>query len=446
MLVKTDSTRQRLSRRAFLRGLGVSAGFLPLLDAERALAATPGGFPKRLVTVTWTNGICQSAFFPASDNDPVSNQVLQPLAPLKAKVLVAAGLDYKQMIDTGHHYDGHFSYPVIFTGTYKNTGGQNCTSDGPSLDQTVSDAIAKQVSLPLPLLNVAVSGNSTSYRSAGQRNSGESNPQRLFDSLFASSTMPLDKLIALRARKKSVIDFVKQELTDFQARMGKDDRAKIEGHLASMRQLETQLGADSKTCPAPTTNATSKEFQDVIKAMCDIAAMAMRCDLTRVVSMVWGANDGNGPGSFPFLNVTADYHGVAHEGPDAYAQKIKIDRWYYTQVANLATQLDATTEGAETALDHSVIAVANGMNEGSRHFVGGLPFVLIGSAGGYFGTGRVVRLGSWAAKSGEYWKSESGVPHNKLLATLSNAMDVPVTSYGNGYAGTLDQLAAPKAL
>jgi hypothetical protein len=51
---------ERFSRRALLSGLGVSGAMLPLLNAERALAATPTGFPKRLVTVTWTNGIIEN--------------------------------------------------------------------------------------------------------------------------------------------------------------------------------------------------------------------------------------------------------------------------------------------------------------------------------------------------------------------------------------------------
>ena len=49
---------QRFSRRALLSGLGASAAMLPLLHAERALGATTAaGFPKRLVTVAWTNGV-----------------------------------------------------------------------------------------------------------------------------------------------------------------------------------------------------------------------------------------------------------------------------------------------------------------------------------------------------------------------------------------------------
>ena len=68
------------------------------------------------------------------------------------KVTMVAGLDYKTMLDGGHTYDGHFSFPTMFTGTYKNLGGQNSTASGASIDQVVSDAVAKTVNLPVPLV------------------------------------------------------------------------------------------------------------------------------------------------------------------------------------------------------------------------------------------------------------------------------------------------------
>ncbi len=129
-LIQTSKTQRAFSRRALLGTLGLSAAFLPLIGAERARAAGASGFPKRLVTVTWGHGVCQSLFYPSDDS--VTSEILAPLAPVAPKVLLAAGVDYKMMLEQGKDYDGHFSYPVIYTGTYKNTGGQNCTSTGPS--------------------------------------------------------------------------------------------------------------------------------------------------------------------------------------------------------------------------------------------------------------------------------------------------------------------------
>jgi hypothetical protein len=324
----------------------------------------------------------------------------------------------------------------MYTGSYKNLGGQNCTSDGPSLDQLVSSAIAAKVTLPQPLLNITLNGQSTSFRSAGNRNTGESSPTRLFSSLFSSPTFGMG---SARDQQTSVLDLVLGELSTFKSRMGTDDQAKIDAHLDAVRQLETRLAATPSSCVAPKSDNSSTAYQDQVKAMIDIAAMALRCDLTRVVSMVLGADGGSSPGSFPFLGITDDYHGVAHEGAAGYALKSKIDLWYYRQVADLATQLDGSAEGAGSALDNSVIVAGQDMAEGSTHCIAGTQFLLVGSAGGYFKTGRVVKLGRWAGKTGSYWQGDSGVAHNKLLASLSNAVDVPTSAVGS-IPGTLDEL------
>lgn len=441
MLIRSSKTERRFSRRALLASLGASAALLPLINAERAKAANAGGFPKRLITVTWGHGVCQSAFYPSDSS--TSSEVLSPLAPIASKTLIAAGLDYKSMLEQDKKFDGHFSYPVIWTGTYQNIGGQNCTSKGPSIDQVVSDAIAEQVTLPQPLLVITVEGDSASFRDAGQRNTGEGDPQRLFDKLFAGAAMPSEEVAKLRDRRKSVLDFVSKELAGFSQRMGKEDRAKIEAHLQSIRELEKQVSATgSKACDPPNVETGSDAFQDKVAAMIDLTAVALRCDSTRVASISWADDGGYRPVTLPWLDINSSFHDVAHLGQSGYAQKIKADIWMYEQVARLAKQLDEFTEGEETALDHSVIAVGNDMNEGSNHYVGGLPFVLIGSCGGYFKTGRTVRLGDWSSRQGEYWNGDSNVPHNRLLASLGNAMDVPMDAFGEGYSGTLDELRA----
>jgi hypothetical protein len=105
--IRTRVTRARLSRRAFLRRVGASAALLPLLDVERARAAAPNGFPKRIVTIAWANGVAQQHFYPRGD-DPTDSLILKPLAPLKAKVTLVVGVDYRLAVDTGHGADGHF--------------------------------------------------------------------------------------------------------------------------------------------------------------------------------------------------------------------------------------------------------------------------------------------------------------------------------------------------
>jgi hypothetical protein len=447
--IRTSTTRAFLSRRAFLRGAGASLALLPMLESERVLGATTAA-PKRLITIAWSNGVAQPNFYPPAD-DPTASMIMQPLASLKSKVTMVAGLDMKIMLDMNHTYDGHFSFPVMYTGTYKNTGGQNCTATGASIDQVVATDIAKRVNLPVPLLTITVQGRSTSYRTDGSQNTGENKPDRLFTTLFSSTSMPSATMSALQARRKSVIDYLLPELNGFAARRGTDDRAKISAHLDSIRQVEQSLTATAMGGAGcmPVSPGAPTMYQDQVKAFNDLVAMAFRCDVTRSVAMSWADDGGSGPYTMPFLNLgeptmmsIGEVHNIAHNGAADYMRKTTIDTWYLQQLAYLAGLLDASAEGTGTILDNSLIVMGNDMSEGSFHSVSNIPYVLVGGAGGALKTGRTVRVGKWATATGNYWSSgNTGVAHNQLLATISNLFDIPATSFGTGYTGTLTALA-----
>jgi hypothetical protein len=467
----TRVSRERVSRRAFLRRLGASAAVLPLLDVERAPAAGPSGFPKRIVTIAWANGVAQSLFYPPGD-DPTESLVLAPLAPLKAKVTLVVGVDLRLMVDGGHGADGHFSAPSLFTATYKNVGGQSCTATGASIDQVVATATAAQIQLPVPLLNISVQGMSTSYRADGSLNTSETDAERLFNTLFASRALSPAALAALKARRGSVLDYLATELGSYGARLGTDDRAKIGTHLESIRQLETSLSVTpaDPSCVAADPNSPT-EYQASLKAFSDLVATALRCDLTRAVSLVWADHGGSQPYALPFLNLggsdlaIGEVHAIAHQGPDGYPLKAKIDGFYMSELAYLAQALDATPEGAGTILDNSLLVMGNAQAEGSTHRVDDIPFVLVGRAGGALRSGRVVRAGAWQGAPASPWTgaqravtpaqlagaSVSVTPapagadrgstsNNELLASISNLMDIPATSFGTGYPGTLGAL------
>jgi hypothetical protein len=472
--IRTRVTRARLSRRAFLRRVGASAAMLPLLDVERPRAAAPNGFPKRIVTIAWANGVAQTLFYPPGD-DPTDSPILQPLAPLKPKVTLVVGVDLRLMVDQGHGADGHFSAPSLFTATYKNVGGQSCTATGASIDQVIATAAAAQVKLPVPLLNISVQGMSTSYRVDGSLNTSETNPARLFDTLFASQALPPAQLEALKARRQSVLDYLTTELGSYGARLGTDDRAKIATHLESIRQLETSLGVmpPGAACAAPASSVAGAptDYQTSMKVFSDLVATALRCDLTRAVSLVWADHGGSAPYALPFLNLggsdlaIGEVHAIAHQGPDGYPLKAKIDTWYVSQLAYLAQALDATPEGAGTVLDNSLLVMGNAQAEGSTHRVDDIPFVLVGGAGGALRAGRVVRPGAWQGAPPSVWAgaprgvtpaqlagpsvSVAAAPpgadrgstsNNELLAAISTLMDVPATSFGSGYPGVLTAL------
>jgi hypothetical protein len=393
--------------------------------------------------VTHGNGVIGSSFYP-SGAELTLGATLASFEPLKSKMIMPIGLDYKHILDDGYDYDGHFTYCATLTGT-REKKSESRKATGPSIDQIISDEIAKKVQLKAPLLTLGVKsvgdGCSTSWRAAGQQNAAELDPVRLFDRIFAGGATGAappqpgqpGQMDLLRVRQKSVLDYVTKELGAFGKRLGSEDRMKIDAHTQSVRQLETRLnnagsvGAMAANCKGPAVPA-AKSTDMLAKAMFDISAVALSCDITRVVTITLfddGGGDGN---SFPWLGVNSDYHAVAHGGNGSAANKIKIDSWIYGNVSSLAMQLNAIAEGGGTALDNSVIATFSDMDDGTSHYNGKIPITLTGSCGGYFKTGKVFRFPKMA--------------HNRLLTSLCNAMDVLVTGVGAPqYAGNIPELS-----
>jgi hypothetical protein len=161
--------------------------------------------------------------------------------------------------------------------------------------------------------------------------------------------------------------------------------------------------------------------------MLAIAGAAVKCDFARCITIDLIDDGGGNSLTFPWLDINSpDYHAIAHLGPDGYGDKTPIDVWFMQQVAALVGDLAATPEGNGTVLDNTCILVTNDMNEGANHWVAEVPYLIIGSAGGFFKQGEAVTL-------------PRNVPNNHLLTTVCHAMDLEIGSIG-AYAGDLDSV------
>ncbi len=472
----------RFSRRALLRTLGASAGMLPLLNVEAAPAVGPNGFPRRLIIITWTNGVVPNEFYPAAGAlSAALPKILSPLEPWKSKILALrtsnaakSPIDLKVMIDANQTYNGHNAYPALLTGTWATSG-----ATAPSIDQLIANSLTQQgVTAPLLNLGCRPYSSSTSWRAAGQKNTAETDPYRLFNKLFPGGKPPISvggagagagsggatgssgpsEAEQLRLRRQSVLDFALGELNAYSSRVGSDDRIKIQTHLQSLRDLEIELKSSAPSvpnasagaagamasggaasgaplgqgCVAPSLPTAKPNFNNVsaypnhVELMLKMVGAAVKCDVARCITLDLIDDGGGNSLTFPWLDINSpDYHLVAHAGSASYTQKTAIDQWFVQQIAALVKDLDATPEGSGSVLDNTTIVLTNDMNEGSNHYVGNVPFLLIGGCGGFFKTGRTVTF-------------TKQIPHNQLLTSLCHGMGLAVPSVGSNYAGDID--------
>ncbi|MGH9656971.1 MAG: DUF1552 domain-containing protein, partial [Bryobacteraceae bacterium] len=138
----------RLSRRALLRGAGVSLG-LPWLEAATSKIAAP---PVRLAALYMPNGVNVSAWSPqGAGRDFTLSPTLEPLAAVKDRVVVLTNL-WNANSKGG---DGHYvkEAAILTCTTIKKTPGADL-GNGTSMDQLAAQRIAHQT--PLPSLELGV--------------------------------------------------------------------------------------------------------------------------------------------------------------------------------------------------------------------------------------------------------------------------------------------------
>jgi len=435
----------RFSRRALLKRMGLGAGFLPLLSTERARAANASGFPTRFIAITWTDGICPPSFYPSSAGAITTlPPTLQSLASWSSKVTLfknaskaQSPFDLTTMIDGDSAYGGHWSYPALLTGDVT-VNGTSSMANSPSIDQVIANNLASQ-GVNNAQLNVGCRPYSTytSWRSANTPNVQQSDPYKLFTSLFSGAGMSTGQMTSQLSRRKSVLDFVGKELTAFSKNLGTDDKAKVQIHLDSIRSLETQLTSSTPSTPATCTSPditpaglnlnNVSNYPNHVKFMADLVAAAVICGKARSVTMDLIDNGGGNSLTFPWLNIPSpDFHAIAHQGSANYTQKLTIDQWFYQQcVAQIVGKLAGASEGSGTVLDNTVILVCNDMSEGAAHYVGSIPYVMIGGGGGAFKTGRVVTF-------------PNQMPNNKLLTSILHAFGINAGMGPAKYAGDID--------
>jgi hypothetical protein len=120
--------------------------------------------------------------------------------------------------------------------------------------------------------------------------------------------------------------------------------------------------------------------------MCDIIALAFQSDKTRVASLLLCRDLSSL--YYPFLDVREGHHSASHN--DLSEGYERISRFHLSQLAYLATRLDAMPEGEGTVLDHSCLLFLSNMWSGWKHDNMKLPVVTAGGLGGTLETGRTL--------------------------------------------------------
>ncbi len=445
-------THQPMSRRTLLRGLGVAVS-LPWLEAMGPMAAwaddpAPGkAAPNRMAVIYVPNGKNMVDWTPQAEGTNFDlPAILQPLAPLKDDLLVLTGLTADKARANGDGGGDHARALAAFL-----TGAQPRKTDGTdiragiSIDQVAASRIGDRTrlaSLEIGCEQGAMAGNcdsgyscvyssTMSWRSATQPLPKEVNPKLVFERLFSS--VPNTERVKRDQRRKSVLDFVRDDSQDLQGRLGSNDQRKLDEYFTAIRDIELRI---ERAAAVPQTDAPNVSapagipgtYEEHIRLMCDLLVLAFQSDATRVCTFVLANEGSNKP--YPFINVSEGHHDLSHHGGDA-AKKAKIrdiNLFHTRQLAYLLSKMKSIPEGDGTLLDHSMIAYGSGNSDGNAHNHDDLPILVAGRGCGTLKTGRHIR----------YPKE---TPLNNLWVSLLNRMEIQIAAIGDS-TGSLPNLGA----
>ncbi len=396
MSVKSD-LQSRPSRRAVLRGAGVTLA-LPWLESLNA--ATPP--PKRLAVLFMGTGVNEEHWWAKGSGASMEfSRSLAPLEPLKKKINVIDGLFMKPLTGQGIHPAQTGS---LLSGATIQRGP--ILHSGKTIDQVIAGQIGQDTAQPSmvlaceqPLTGYHETNFSMAYSSHISWESPDSPvptevyPSLAFDNLFENRGLLLNA---------SILDRVRDRAEALSRAVSASDKAKFEEYLTSVREVEKRVermradklraddSAKGKNRPAWTmdrpANGLPEDLRDHARLMCDIIALGFQTDRTRVATLIT-ANDLSAQ-IYPFLGVRDGHHSASHDNlSESYE---RITRFHLSQLAYLASKLEAMPEGNGTVLDNSCLVFLSNMWSGRKHDNSRVPLVTAGSLGGTLETGRVL--------------------------------------------------------
>ena len=434
-------TARPLSRRRLLRGLGVA---LPLpwleamgpLAARAAAAATQAGPPNRVAFLYAPNGQHMPDWTPEGEGrDFELSAILEPLAGLKQKLTVLSGLAADKARPHGDGGGDHARAMAAFlTGVHPKKTDGTSIRNGSSVDQIAAAMVGDQTRLPSLEIGAdkgamagdcdsgysCVYSSTMSWRSPTQPVPKEVNPKVVFDRLFGDG----DPAAAARAaRRKSILDFVREETHGLEHRLAAGDRRKLDEYFTAVRDIEQRIeraaALPSVEPPgmAPPTGIP-RDYGEHIRLMCDLLVVAFQADVTRVATFVLANEGSNKP--YPFIGVPEGHHDLSHHGgnPEKQAKIRAINLFHARNVAHLLERLDAVPEADGTLLDHATIVYGSGIHDGNKHNHEDLPILLAGGGCGTITMGRHVRY-------------PAETPLSNLWLSLLDRMDASVEHLGD---------------
>jgi len=407
-----------LDRRRMLRGIlngGAVTVALPLLNSflngNGNALADGKPMPVRFGTWHWGLGMTASVFVPkktgANFDLPEEIQAFKPIQ--EHMNLITNAQAFRDGTPGQCHYTG---WVILRTG-----GPPRGATDMPAetIDVTIANQIGRTTRFKsLTATDTGETGSTLSYENSNTPNVPEISPVAFYTRLFgpdfqdpnAPSFTPNPRTMV----RKSVLSGVLDEVKAINAKVGAEDRARLDQYFTGLRHLERQFD-QQLTKPEPiaacvkpkevTGEPTAGKEVELLharhKVMTELMVMAVACDQTRVFNMCYTTRQGCASKA----GYDKPHHTATHE--ERIDEKLGYQpmvSWFTRRSmqawAQFVEGFAKVKEGDGTVLDNVFIYATSDHGYARTHSLDGMAILTAGGGGGKVKNGLHVDLGAQA--------------------------------------------------
>ena len=417
-------TRKHLSRRTVLKAAGVSLS-LPLLDAMipagTALAQTAaapklraGFFYLPHGAIMWNTafGAEMDRWTPSgSGADFKLSPILEPLEEYKRYVVSFSHLENKAPRGSVHGL-----FPATWLSGVRPDQRSTGAMMAPTIDQMIAEHIGRDTVLPslevaseTTVQSAACSSgacyysSTLSFRNASTPLPMEFNPRKVFVQLFGAGDTPEERE-RIANRRASILDMILERSHELERELGAQDRIVLDNYLESVRETERRLerasardlsGIDLPDAPI----GALPNFDEQVRMMFDLIALAYQADVTRVASFFMVGEGTNR--TYNHIGVSDAFHPLSHHANnrERLEKLVRIQRYHVERFAEFVDKLANIPDGENSLLDNSMFMFGSNMSNSDRHNNYPLPVLLVGGACGRLNGGQHVELPEYTTLS-----------------------------------------------
>jgi hypothetical protein len=413
-------TGKPLPRRTFVRGMGATFA-LPYLDAMvpvGILGNKANGDRTRLVAIEMVHGAAgcnelgskMNLWSPAEAGKSfdLGPTALKSLEAYRDYLTIISNTDVRQAEAVNPHEIGgdHFRSSAVFlTHAHpKQTEGSDIKV-GTSLDQMYAKQFGQDTPIPslqLCIENVDQAGgcaygyacvytDSISWASPNEPLPVIRDPRVVFEKLFGVGGSAEERA-SRRMTRRSILDFVAGEMTSLKRTLGPEDRTRMDRYLEDIREVERRIqriearnltsGGSEQRELAGAPAGVPDSFEEHVKVMFDLQALAFAADITRVFSFKMG-RDGSSR-VYPDSGSSRPFHPASHHGGTETGVKefFKINKYHVGMLPYFLDKLKSIQEGESNMLDKTMIIYGSPMGDSNLHNHRRCPLIVLGKANG----------------------------------------------------------------